>query len=82
MLDNTLMLYGSGMNNGKGGGHSPKNLPLLLAGGRKLGIQQGQHLKFAEDSTPMSNLLMTMLRAAGVEQEKFMDSTGPLAGLT
>lgn len=82
MLDNTLVLYGSGMNNGKGGGHSSKNVPLLLAGGKNLGIKQGQHLKFEVDSIPMSNLLLTMLRAMGIEQEKFMDSTGRLAGLT
>lgn len=82
MLDNTLVLYGSGMNNGKGGGHSPKNLPLLLAGGRKLGIRHGQHLRFEVDSTPMSNLLLTMLQAVGIEQDAFMDSTGTLTGLT
>lgn len=82
MLDNTLVLYGSGMNNGKGGGHSGKDLPLLLAGGRKLGIKQGQHLRFEVDSTPMSNLLLTMLQAVGVEQETFRDSTGTLTGLS
>jgi len=82
MLDNTMVLYGSGMNNGKGGGHSAKNLPLLLAGGRNLGIKQGQHLRFEVDSTPMSNLLLTMLQKMGIEQDRYMDSTGTLTGLT
>lgn len=82
MLDNTLVLYGSGMNNGKGGGHSSQNLPLLLAGGRKLGIRQGQHLQFEVDSTPMSNLLLSMLQAVGVEQDAFRDSSGTLTGLS
>ena len=81
MLDSTLVLYGSGMNNGKGGGHSPQNLPLLLAGGQKLGIKHGQHLKFERD-TPMSNLLLTMLQRMGIERESFMDSSGTLTGLT
>lgn len=81
LLDNTLVLYGSGMNSGQGGGHSPKNVPLLLAGGRKLGLKHGSHLKFAIDSAPLSNLLLTMLNAIGVKRETFMDSTGTLTGL-
>jgi len=75
------VLYGSGMNSGEGGGHSPKNLPLLLAGGRKLGLRQGQHLPFEVDSTPMSNLLLTMAQKMGVEQSNFMDSSSTLTGL-
>lgn len=82
MLDSTMVLYGSGMSNGAGGGHSPKNLPLIIAGGHRLGLRHGQHLKFATESTPMSNLLLTMLRAMEIEQETFMDSTGTLNGLT
>lgn len=81
MLDNTMVLYGSGMNNGKGGGHSSKDLPLLLAGGRNLGIRQGQHLKFETDSTPMSNLLVSMLQGMGVEADAFMDSSSTLTGI-
>ena len=30
----------------------------------------------------MSNLFVTMLQALGVETEGFVDSTGPLVGLT
>lgn len=82
MLDNTMVLYGSGMNNGKGGGHSPKNLPLLVAGGQRQGLKQGRHLSFEVDSTPMSNLLLTLLQKMGIEQDHFMDSTGTLSGLT
>jgi hypothetical protein len=82
MLDHTMVLYGSGMNNGDGGGHSPKDLPLLLAGGRKLGLKHGSHLRFETDSTPLSNVLLTMLRAMGVARDNFMDSTGTLNGLT
>lgn len=81
MLDRTMVLYGSGMNSGKGGGHSRKNLPLLLAGGRKLGLKQGRHLSFKVDSTPMANLLLTMLQKMGIERNAFVDSTGTLTGL-
>ncbi len=81
MLDNTMVLFGSGMNSGKGGGHSKKNLPILLAGGRKLGLRHGQHLKFQIDSTPLSNVLVSMLQKMGVQQDRFHDSTGTLTGL-
>lgn len=81
MLDSTMVLYGSGMNNGEGGGHSPQNLPLLLAGGKRLGLRHGQHLAFEIDSTPLSNLLLTMLQKMGMDQDTFMDSTGTIKGL-
>ncbi len=82
MLDHTMVLYGSGMNNGRTGTHSPKNLPLLLAGGSNLGVRQGQHLRFAEDSTPLCNVYLTMLQRMGLEVEAFSDSAGTLNQLT
>ena len=81
LLDQTMLLYGSGMNSGEGGGHSPKNLPLLFAGGTALGIRQGQHLRYADNSTPLSNLFVTMLRSMRIPIDRFVDSTGPLEGL-
>ena len=82
MLDNTLVMYGSGMNSGEGGGHSPKNLPLLVAGGGSFGLQHGQHLAFPVDShPPLSNLLLTLIRGMGLEVDRFSDSTGTLDGL-
>lgn len=81
LLDRTMIMYGSGMNSGAGGGHSPKNLPLLVAGGKRLGLRLGQHLAFKQDSTPLANLLVTMLQKMGLPQERFVDSTGALTGL-
>lgn len=81
LLDRTMILYGSGMNSGAGGGHSPKNLPLIFAGGRKLGFQLGQHLAYEQDQVPLANLLLTMLQRAGLPHERFADSTGTLTGL-
>lgn len=82
LLDRTMLMYGSGMNSGKGGEHSPKDLPLLFAGGSKLGIKQGQHLEFADGEQRMSNLLLTMIQKMGVEADGFKDSTGTLRGLS
>lgn len=82
MLDRTVVLFGSGMNSGKGGEHSPKNLPLLVAGGRRLGIKLGQHLAFDPDNhPPLSNVLLSLIQKTGVETDRFQDATGTLTGL-
>lgn len=77
LLDQTLVLYGSSNSRT----HQNRNYPLLLAGGRGLGLRHNQFLRFTE-STPMSNLFVTMLQALGVDRESFVDSTGGLEGLT
>lgn len=77
ILDRTLVLYGSSNSRT----HQNRNYPLLLAGGRGLGLRHNQFLKFS-DKTPMSNVFLTMLQALGVETESFADSTEPLSGLT
>ncbi|HEY4261339.1 MAG TPA: DUF1552 domain-containing protein, partial [Schlesneria sp.] len=82
MLDRTMVLFGSGMNSGKGGDHSPKNLPTLVAGGQKLGLKHGQHLSFDQDKhPPLSNVLLTLAQKMGVETDQFADATGTLTGL-
>jgi hypothetical protein len=83
MLDRTMLLFGSGMNSGKGGEHSPRNLPILVAGGRKLGLKHGQHLAFDPDKhPPLSNVLLTLAQKMGVEADSFADATGTMSGLT
>ena len=83
MLDRTMVLFGSGMNSGTAtGDHSPKNVPLLVAGGKALGLKHGQHLAFNPDKhPPLSNVLLTVLQKAGLETDKFSDATSTLAGL-
>jgi hypothetical protein len=44
LLDRTMVLFGSGMSYGHS--HCNSNLPILLAGGRGLGLQHGQHLDY------------------------------------
>ena len=83
MLDNTAILFGSGMNSGERGDHSPKNLPLLVAGGHRLGLKHGQHLAFAGDNhPPLANVLLTLAQQLGVPIDAFRDSTSTLTGLT
>jgi len=82
MLDRTLVVFGSGMNSGEGGEHSPKNLPLVVAGGRALGLKHNQHLAHdVATHPPLANVLLTVAQAMGIESDQFADATGRLTGL-
>lgn len=76
LLDNTLVLYGSSNSTT----HNNTNYPLVLAGGRNLGLQHNRYHRF-DDSVPMSNLLLTMLNRVGADQKAFADSTGEISEL-
>jgi hypothetical protein len=76
LLDHSLVLYGSAMSNSNVHNHSP--LPVLIAGGAGGKLKGGRHLMYPE-GTPMSNLLLTMLNKAGIEQQSVGDSTGLLS---
>ena len=78
VLDNSMILFASGLRDGNS--HNPHNLPLLLGGRGGGRIDAGRHLVYAKDS-PLANLYVSMLDAFGTPQERFADSTGPLAGL-
>lgn len=78
LLDNSLILFGSGMSNSNVHNHSP--LPVFVAGGAAGKMKGGRHLKYPEN-TPMSNLLLSILEKAGVPQERVGDSTGLLTEL-
>jgi len=76
VLDNSILLYGSGMSDSDL--HNATPLPLAVlgrAGGR---IKGGQHLVYPAD-TSYSNLLLTLLDRAGVPVDSIADSTGELA---
>jgi hypothetical protein len=82
MLDHTMVMYGSGMNSGAKGEHSPKNLPLLVAGGQACGFRHGQHLAHDPDQhPPMANVLVALAQKMGVEADKFSDSTDRFADM-
>jgi hypothetical protein len=78
LLDHSLVLYGSAMSNSNVHDHAP--LPVMVAGGASGRLKGGRHLMYPE-GTPMSNLLVSILNKAGVEQEKVGDSTGLLTEL-
>ena len=78
VLDNSMILFGCGI--GDGDRHNHHDLPILLAGRGGGSVTPGRHLKYAKD-TPLCNLYVSMLDAAGVKTDRFGDSTGPLANL-
>lgn len=71
MLDNTIVLYGCGTSKT----HIGRNYPLVLAGGKNLGIKHGAFHRFDEER-PFNDLLLTLLQQAGVETGSFGDSAG------
>ncbi len=78
VLDNSMILFGSGLRDGNS--HSPHNLPILLGGSGGGRIATGQHLSASPD-TPLSNLYLAMLNAFGHPTKQFADSTGVLPGV-
>jgi hypothetical protein len=58
LLDHAIMMYGTGM--GDCNAHDPRNIPLVLAGGRSAQLTGGRHIRYARD-TPLANLHLTLL---------------------
>jgi hypothetical protein len=80
LLDNSMLLYASGMGNPNR--HARENLPVLLAGKGGGTIRTGRHLDFNwKKMTPLANLYVEMLNRAGVPVKQFGDSRGGLPGL-
>jgi hypothetical protein len=73
LLDNTILLYGSGMGNPNV--HDHTDLPIIVAGGANAGVQGNRHLRY-ESTVPLANLHLTLLDKAGVKIDKFGDSSG------
>ncbi len=78
LLDHSLYLYGSGMGNPNV--HDHQNLPIIVAGGAAGNMKGGRHIHF-DQPEPLANLHLTLLNKAGVEVDRFADSTGHIDGL-
>lgn len=75
LLDHSLLVFGSSLSDGNR--HNNENLPLITAGSAGGKLINGRHINFPEE-TPMANLLVSTLNAAGIQDSHFGDSTGPL----
>jgi hypothetical protein len=78
LLDNSMVMIGSGMKDGNA--HSPQNLPIVLAGKGGGTIASGRHLLY-EKKTPLCNLYRSMLTRMGVSTNGFGDSASELEGI-
>ena len=73
LLDNSLILYGSGM--GDPNVHDHVNLPILVAGSGAGTPNGARHITYAKP-TPLANLHVTLLERVGVRLDAFADSKG------
>jgi hypothetical protein len=78
LLDNSLIVYGSGISDGNR--HTHENLPILVAGRGGGSVKPGRHIVY-DSETPVANLYMTLLDRAGVHPGSIGDSTGKLVQL-
>ncbi len=67
MLDNSVVIYGSPMGNPNQ--HNHKRVPFLIAGHAGGALKGGVHLK-AKNGTPLSNVMLSLLHALGLDDLK------------
>jgi hypothetical protein len=78
LLDNCMVVYGSGI--GDGNRHNHDDLPILLAGRGAGMVKPGRHVRY-ELGTPLNNLYLSLLDRLGVKCDALGDGTGRLPKL-
>jgi len=78
VLDNSMLLYGSGISDGDR--HNHDDLPILMVGKGGGKINAGRHILYPEN-TPLNNLFLSMLDVMQVPVHSLGDSTGRLTNL-
>ncbi len=73
LLDNTLVVMGSGLHTG----HKRQNLPILLGGGGA-SVTHGSNYSYTANESRLANLWLSMLKWSGCPVDSFADSDGPL----
>jgi hypothetical protein len=77
LLDHSIFMYGSNMSNSDMHNNYPEPNILVGGGNGKMKLT-GQHIMLPE-RTPIANLHLTILQKAGVDRDKFGDSTGVIS---
>ncbi|MBV9124171.1 MAG: DUF1552 domain-containing protein [Planctomycetes bacterium] len=75
LLDNCMIVFGSGISDGDR--HNHDDLPILLAGTGGHSLRSGRHVRCRKE-TPLTNLYVSLLDRMGVPVASFSDSTGRL----
>ncbi|EMI20342.1 secreted protein containing DUF1552 [Rhodopirellula maiorica SM1] len=78
LLDQSMVLYGSGISDGNR--HRHEDLPIVLAGGAGGQIRTGRYIE-TKAERPMGNLFLSMLDKMGTPAESIGDSSGRLEEL-
>jgi hypothetical protein len=78
LLERSMVAFGSPIRDGNA--HDPKNVPIVIAGGSKLGLNNGSHEVY-EEGTPLCSLWLGMLDKAGVKAKELGDASAALRGL-
>ena len=77
LLDNCLVLYGSGM--GHSDNHTATRVPIVLAGGKNM-IKTGRYVRYAKNQQ-LGKLHLSLLQKFGIETSDFAGSSDLLPGL-
>ncbi|MCP4891734.1 MAG: DUF1552 domain-containing protein, partial [Planctomycetaceae bacterium] len=75
LLDQSIVLYGSGISDGNR--HNHGDLPIVLAGGGGGQVTTGRYIQ-PEHERPMGNLFLSMLDIMGTPVDSIGDSSGRL----
>lgn len=79
LLDNCMIVYGSGISDGNR--HTHEDLPTMILGNGGGFLNTGRRIVYRRE-TPICNLYLTMMEGMGVHQDTFGDATGHLPELT
>jgi len=71
LLDRTAVLMGSGLSDGNV--HSNYGVPVIVVGGKSLGIRGNRHVRYPK-GTPLANLMLGITDRYGVHLDKFGNS--------
>ena len=72
LLDNSTIIYGSGI--GDGNRHNHDNLPILLCGKGGGTLNSGRHVNV--NKVPMTNMFLGILNKNNIKLNEFGDSSG------
>ncbi|WP_052572970.1 DUF1552 domain-containing protein [Haloferula sp. BvORR071] len=78
LLERSMVGFGSPIRDGNS--HDPHNVPIVIAGGSKAGLNNGSHEVY-DQGTPLCALWLGMLEKAGVKVKDLGDANGALRGL-
>lgn len=78
LLDNSVVLYGSGM--GHSDNHTATRVPTILAGGKGI-IKTGRYVRYSENQQ-LGKLHLALLQKFGVETDSFGGYDKPIMGLS